>query len=241
MTTTDSFALEVSNDSFPIDWKVRTVGDWYDLENNTSNPVWVTWGEPNFVSPGVTARRVYWVTWKAHGCASIGDSADAIWDALADHDPPLDSTSGQNAGWALLDGQVYGDCYGQADLMERALFMLGISSEVKVVRASDKNGQTPYDCEDFEHHQCTADYGKTEWLVLCFGAVAPGNISVFEGCCKVAGNWYAVWEKEKASDAYHMLIALGDQHDVTQWWCWYDEVNTAWVFCSQETEPVPMP
>ena len=50
----------------------------------------------------------------------------------------------------------------------------------------------------------------------------------FEGCCVAAGYYYSVWPKDKATNDYTMLVALGAS-GVTQHWCWWDdELNPPW-------------
>jgi len=265
LTTTGSFPQHVSNDNWPIDWKVRTVGDWYDLENNTSNALWVTWAEPYSGNPGITAMRVFWVTDKANGRSTIGDIADAIWGALGNHNPPYETDhegySTQVNDWRLLMqddpnqnppyvSPYYGYCDQQANLMKLALWMLGVSSEVRSVRASDGNedgrvlrSQTPYDCEDYEISYCVPDQ-RWEWLELDFyGSGTPESMNDLEGCCVVGGaggTWYAVWPKEKASgSAYYMLRELAG-NAVTQRYAWWDAPHNTWVLCNQADASPPV-
>jgi len=247
-TTTDSLPQNISHNPRTFSWKVRTVGDnWQELDN-TTNPFWVTWGEPNFGGAGVTAQRVNWVTDKADGCDSEEEIADAIWGALADQDPPYEpgekpSHVQEGKEWELLDEQSgkYGACYDQARLMTAALAMLGVPSQFRTACASDRDGETPYYVEDAEHRQCVLDGGKLEFLRLCFGPKAPENVNNFEGCCLVGGTWYAVWPKAKAASGLLMLHYLRDNYQVTQWWTWWDDDQQKYFFCTDETEPVPMP
>jgi hypothetical protein len=213
VTTGDALPQHISHQPRTFSWEVRIpgIGDWRPLDDTTS-PFWVTWDNPLFGSSvGVTAKRVDWVTDKAKGCDSESEAADAIWGALADHDPPNETGGDVGVGWELLDGQTHGACHQQAGLMMRAMHMLGIPASLAYVRGS----RDSEDCENLEGEDVG---GVKQWLILDFGTGENHLWNAFEGCCSTAGAYYAVVPPLKAANAYGMLYALNQHYGVTQYW-----------------------
>jgi len=212
-----SFSSErVSNSSRTFSWKVRTVGPWTDLED-TTNPFWVTWGEPNFgASVGVTAKRVNFAT----GAARPGSTVELIatfvyWSVAEPNNPPQEPSPGSinTDTWYLLDGRPFsGQCDEQARFMGRVLKMLGVGSSTALVRASTDSGEG--NCLDPEYRWCPL-HGSGEFLCLDFyGGGQSGNMNQFEGCCVAGGHYYALWPREMVTNDYTMLQALSCQ----QYW-----------------------
>jgi hypothetical protein len=245
MTTSDSLPLRVGNDLRTFHWKIRSTAgaSWSNMEDVVV-PFWQTWASPIVPSASdLTAKRMDWATESADCAESVVEIAVAIQDALSG-DPPLDDAGAdENPGWALLDGELYGDCDGQAELMAFAVRMLGVQATLALVRGSNADGETPFDCLDFEHRWCEVHspvIEDLEWLLLDFyGGGEPDNMNLFEGCCVVAGTYYAVMPIEVASSAYNMLVTLGGE-GVTQHWCWWDEeLDPPWWHPCDEPDATP--
>jgi hypothetical protein len=233
MTTTDTLPLRVAHDARTFHWKIRSTSGatWSNMED-TQVPFWQTWASPIVPTANdLTAKRMDWATEYADCAESVVDVAVGIQDGLSG-DPPLDDASAEeDPGWALLDGIVYGDCDGQAELMEYAVKMLGVQATTALVRASTDS----QDCEDWEHRPCE-EHGL-EFLQLDFyGGGEPENMNNWEGCCVVGGYYYIVMPypaQAVASSPYNILVWLGN-HGVTQHWCWYDWEEDSWIPCDQD-------
>ncbi|MFH1740713.1 MAG: hypothetical protein ABIH23_17025, partial [bacterium] len=114
-----------------------------------------------------TEKRLNWACTKASTKVSPEQIADAIYNAIGDPvDPPYDPVEkgSLGSGWPLLAGDTYGECDDQAELMMLALKILGISAQLKLVRASTNSGAG--NCLDYQYRYCPV-HGD-EWLMLDF-------------------------------------------------------------------------
>lgn len=103
-----------------------------------------------------------------------------------------------------------GDCDNQARLMQRGCQILGVSAEQKNIYAS-----RDADCLNLESR---VNNGVTEYLILDFDSSSNQyNWNAFEGTCYVAGNYYSITPKLKASSSLGFLRELGNL-GVTQYW-----------------------
>ena len=110
--------------------------------------------------------------------------------------------------------------------MSFALHMLGIWAETALVRASTDS----VNCEDL---QSRYQDGVHQWLVFDFDNSEARAWNSFEGCCKAAGSYYALWPKLQSLTAHGMLVALaGAPQHATQWW-----VSTVDDHAPGENEP----
>jgi len=229
----------VHDDDRQFSWETRVAGTaaFHDL-GDIGVPFWVTWGYPGGSS--ITAKRVDWVTDKAHGCTGVPSIGQAIWEALSG-DPPYDPGEGttQSGDWDLLDGwPYYGWCNHQAALMNKALAMLGVASVTQKVYASTAD----YNFVEPEHRICPTH--GLEWLVINHGGVYHN----WAACCVVPnrdGVWYCLYPVLYTSSDWHMCYYLVCTPNYQQW------VKTSnneppgeggtppFTFC--DTEPAPEP
>lgn len=112
----------------------------------------------------------------------------------------------EGADWELLDGLVSGECDEQANLMKKALNIIGVPADTFLVYASR---HTDPDVLSLDSRPSSTP-GYTDYLIL----MMPGP-NAFEGCCRVIDNtlnpperWYAVFPKIKANSVLDMLRAL---------------------------------
>ena len=188
--------------NFQNQWKYKVpsgTNTWYTV-NTTSHTVYVAYGTPS--GSVVTEKRMSWACQKADGATSDSNVADKIHDALGNFDPPYEPGEKPTlgSGWPLLAGTTYGECDEQAALMELGVELLGVSAYTDKVYASSNSGAG--NCLDLEDK---TEGGIKKWLILDFDTGAGYKWNAFEGCCVVAGSWYAVWPKKKATDDYDML------------------------------------
>jgi hypothetical protein len=175
--------------------------------------MYITWSTPT--DPNPTWKRIEWAclaaNWDNHsGTQTEEDVADAIWNALAG-DPPWEPTSGRKikdgATWELLDGVYSGECDEQANLMKRAMNILGVTASVQLIRAS-------HDTADLFDQESMEIGGRTAWLVMDFNVDNQpdppfgSGWNAFEGCCFAANKWYAVWPHRKEASALDMFHNL---------------------------------
>jgi hypothetical protein len=215
-----------------IDWMIKlTDFDSYERDVGISGPhkVYVTYGTP--AGSVVTEARMIWACGKAGGAISAENVADAMHNALGNVDPPYEpgEKASLGSGWPLLAGTTYGECDEQAGLMELTVEILGVSGNVRLVRASTNAGAG--NCLDYEFRICPV-HGFERLLLDFYGGGTPSNMNQFEGCCETAGSYYAVWPKVKATNDYAMLQALGGL-GATQHYCWWDISISWWQPCNQ--------
>jgi hypothetical protein len=233
VTADDNLVNQVDTLEKSISWTIKLTDFNPDYEHNagTSGPhkMYITYGTPS--GSVVTEKRMSWSCQKADGSTTDSEVADAIHNALGDVDPPYEPREKPSlgSGWPLLAGTTYGECDEQAGLMELAVELLGLSGDVRLVRASTNAGAD--NCLDYEFRTCPV-HGFERLLLDFYGGGDPNNMNQFEGCCETAGSYYAVWPKQKATNDYTMLQALGTQ-GATQHYCWWDLSISWWQPCDQ--------
>ena len=169
-----------------------------------SHKIYVTRGTPG---SGPTLKRISLVCDTCQFLNSPENIADCLHDYVSAN--TVFSGSGNERGWALLDGGS-GDCDNQASCMKAAVEMLGAGpATVSYVRASTNAGAG--NCLDLKTRIVN---NKKQYLLLDFDAGVGHNWNAYEGCCKVGSNYYAITPKIKAGNDYEMLKALGCQ----QYW-----------------------
>ena len=179
----------------------------------------------------------------ADGADSEVAVADAVHDAIGDpvdppHEPGEQPT--EAIGWDLLDKpNTYGECDGQAILMQYIVELLGLEAEVKFVRASTNAGT-----DNCLHWETRMINNRKAWLVMDFDTSEDGhNWNFFEACCVTADFYYAIWPKIKATDDYDVLKKLGCQ----QYWVYsFENLDPDLGFGLDEAgpevgPPVPIP
>ena len=96
-------------------------------------------------------------------------------------------------------------------------------------------------CLDYENRSPACPVHGSEKLLLDFyGGGTFDNMNQFEGCCETAGSYYAVWPKEKETNDYTMLQALGSR-GLTQHYCWWNVSINWWQPCNQPDSTPPIP
>jgi len=204
ITADDNLVNQVDTLEKSISWTIKLTDFNPDYEYNagTSGPhkIYITYGTPS--GSVATEKRVNWCCQEANGESTDGGVADAIHNSLGDVDPPYEpgEKPSLGSGWPLLAGTTYGECDEQAGLMELAVELLGLSGDVRLVRASTNAGAG--NCLDQESK---TEGGIKKWLILDFDMGSGHNWNAFEGCCETAGSYYAVWPKHEATDDYDML------------------------------------
>ena len=139
------------------------------------NNIYITWDTPFGSVP--TAKRVHWACEKAHGSETIEQAADGIWHAIGEPvDPPYEPGERplkEGADWELLDGLVSGECDEQANLMKKALNIIGVPAETWLVYDSRHNDPDVLSLDS----RPSGVPGYMEYLIL----MMPGP-NAFEGC-----------------------------------------------------------
>jgi len=208
-----------------IIWKFSVEGKAYGEAKRLNQQIYVTWGTPS-VHDGshATIKRIHWLCEEASTNSSKELVADALWKAVNQHThfgsggTQEGCCEGSYIGWKLRDqgtGCNYcGDCDNLATLMKYAADMIGIGpAQVTPVYASTNAGAGNCLSLESEPYESTNKY-----LIMNFniGALDHGNWfwNVWEGCCEVAGSFYAIAPFLKATDDYDMLTKL----TMEQWW-----------------------
>lgn len=222
-----------------ISWYAKFTNNNYYAPLGESGPhiVYVTYAVP-IDTLTITEKRLSSTCAWATDAITDEDVANGIQNVLSS-DPPYDPGDGKNTitnGWELMaGGDTYGQCLQQANLMGYALNMQGISFQaIGLVRASTNAGAG--NCLDYEDRNPSCPVHGPEKLNLDFS----GTLNEFEACCNVAGFYYAVWPKLKATNDYTMLQLLGNGN-VTQHYCWWDNSINYYHRCDQPNSIVPIP
>jgi len=188
------------------DWELQLAGDEYARFGENKYEVYTIYAAPDPNAGSVTANRVDWAVGDGGTAFTTEAVADLIWVNLAG-DPPYDPCHPGHPtvaiGWELMDANstVYGWCNQQADLMVRAMNIVGISASLELVYASTNAGAG--NCLHPEQRP------GSQYLILDFEPTGPDhNWNAFEGCCVTAGSYYAVWPSYKADNDYDMLLTL---------------------------------
>jgi len=190
------------------------------------NVIFITWATP-LETP--TRKRLEWACNAAAWFPNLPtqteeDVADGVWNALNNDPPHEPGTPGkpleQGATWKLLDGNVSGECDEQANLMRRAVNILGIDASVQLIRASTDANIFDYEKQYFD----IEGLERPAWLMMDFNTGSGNDWNSFEGCCNTANRWYAVWPHCKADSALDMYRS---QLDFQQFW----------VYTSDNMEP----
>ncbi len=222
----------------PITWTTTVSGTEIHLWDSGPHKIYVTYGTPS--GSTVTERRIEKTCEWADTATGEEEVADGIHDNLGNADPPYEPSEkpSEGSGWTLLEGNAYGECDEQADLMRYAVLMQGVTpAYLRFVRASTNAGAG--NCLDYETRVCSL-HGQ-EWLLLDFGGAGyHGDMNQFEGCCETANHYYAVWPKEKSQDDYTMLQTLGSS-GTTQHWCYFEPVFNWFMPCNQPGATPPIP
>lgn len=175
------------------------------------NNIYITWATP--FGSEVTYKRLDWAVKAANGATTEEQGADKIYNALGEpNNPPYEKDEKpleQGATWKLLDEQVSGECDEQATLMMKIMKILGIAAEVHLIRASTDSTNV----EDLES-STTIFPGRTAYLIMDFVLGQGYDWNAFEGCCKCADKWYALFPKYKANTALDLYRAISFQ----QYW-----------------------
>ncbi|MDQ2986255.1 MAG: hypothetical protein M3R13_05975 [Armatimonadota bacterium] len=201
----------------PMSWTSFNIGN--GNASTIGNVIFITWATPLEVP---TRKRLEWACDKAEWTSTAPPQteenvADAIWDALKE-DPPLEPPYAETdpakkkkvlegATWRLLDGDVSGECDEQANLMRRAMNIVGITATVHLIRASHNTAVV------FDQESMLID-GRIAYLIMDFevnGSPEPADSfawNAFEGCCTTANKWYAVFPPMKEATAIDMFHEL---------------------------------
>ena len=232
--------------------KVDVVPDWmsnwnavgdsgrpaYQWVAPAHNKMYVTWAKPiaSLYVPTVntaTLRRMDYVCNAAKGATSLLGAADMVWNVIADQamttnykaQPGKQIVPYGDNDWKILDGTYSGECDEQARLMHRALAVLGIASEVKLMRASLDLA----DVFNVERRNDLIDPAtglmRPAYLMMDFNTSGAGSPAwnSFEALCVVPGRHYAVWDKYKANTAAEVFTAF--------------PFRQFWVFTTENKEP----
>lgn len=206
--------------------------------------VYVVWDTP-FGSTR-TRKRIDWSVRNAHDAASIDQAAQKIHDAIGDPvDPPYEPHERpieQGIHWKLLDGNKSGECDEQADLLGKAMNMLGIAASIGKVYASTDSIVTALETRDAVNE---FPNGQAVDHLILYWDTAP---NAFEGYCEVNGKFYAVWPKVVATSALDLLRRLGTETGAVQKWIHLEAgwspgqtTGTGWANHILHTYPDPVP
>jgi hypothetical protein len=244
LTSSDSLANKVAILNDKINWGIFFAdGGWCPLEESGPHKMYVTCGTPG---DGPTKKRIEYVCTKAQGKVSEEDCVKAIWDAVYNDTHFIPTANGsQLDGWSLLDGWFSqgGDCDNQARCMAYAVDMLGIRpAAVRVVIGSINAGAG--NCSSDlpmvlqERIPPCAVHGTEK---LCLNE--SGTWNAYQGCCVVAGKYYAISPHVQADNDYEMLKQLINNHGWQQFY--YVETRSAfgsmWSRCTEPGSNPPVP
>jgi len=213
-----------------IDWTIKLVDPSPDIEESvgSSGPhkIYLTYGTPDTTSASankLTDMRIIWSCDAANGAFTRKGIADSIYTVLSSSDPPLEpgeSLADPNQTtyeWKLLyedpnnvyNSPYYGECDEQAELMRKALDLLGVTgSDWKNILASDDNDPLPP--PDFK-------WVDEKKYFLKFDFDQDGKFdNNYEACVKVPTNdeqttfhWYAVYPPLDAPTACDIWRKVG--------------------------------
>jgi hypothetical protein len=213
-----------------ISWTITLTDPETDIEigpiTTGTHDIMLTYDERMPSAGQATYIRMDWCVDAADGATDAEEVADGIQAGLGG-DPPYEpgEKAGVGNGWELLDGDTYGECDEQADLMVHAVEMMGINGTVRLVKASSDSY-----CLDQESDEMEDD--TWVWLILDFNSGAGYNWNAFEGCCETASHYYAVWPQVKSDNDLDMLRDLGCQ----QYWVkTYNDTMPGLSGCAVET------
>jgi uncharacterized membrane protein/protocatechuate 3,4-dioxygenase beta subunit len=201
-----------------ITWRINNVGGAggpsYDIGTFDPLRIYLTWDIPGFAGDPYgepTIKRINWVCEKAEGATSPEEIADKLQATIISLQNFGQTTKNSKVGWELLDYKdAKADCIHQAQLMQYAVSMLGVSGvSVLQIHASVNGGAGC--CTDYDPRVCSL-HGP-ERLLFIFNTTDYGPLrNVFEGCCALstenATYLYTITPALKENTDYDILMQL---------------------------------
>jgi len=202
--------------------------------------IYVTWDLPldanQWDVSKMTEKRANYACSVAAGATTEESVADKIWDNVALPETTIWDFYGTTGGWAMLDRQGGGACIQQARCMVDVANMVGLRAEEQTVCAS--TNASPGNCLQQQERQCLT-HGYEQLFLDFHGGFGDPDYNRFEGCCQVAGHFYAITPKKKAINDYDMLKKLHDELGAIQ--VWVRRVNGTLTLCDQPGFVVDVP